>query len=195
MKRLAFLLVLAGIIAGTFFWQRHQDTLEIQEKAFQADKLAFAQLEGRMQRGYDAMLTEAGKPQDDKLTKDCSHVSLKLKAGQLTCSVQYQLVYGVDDITKAADITTQLNRALDGQGYHLKPSSPNLDDIDTDSNKQQIVRLEYDEPGQANCELAFGFNPASLSRYQEAKISQPYVADYAFKCLRNATKPIYTLAQ
>jgi len=179
------ILILA--IVGALLY-RHQQTKAAQERAYQADKAKFAQVEADMSKVYAQLVTKLGTPDKQEVTKSCSHVNLKFKEGDLWCGVYYQFGYKEKRASDISDNEKLIDEAVSGSATRIVVGQSKL--IDRGDNVFSI-RLNRAEIEKCSIEI---YNEKSIGGIEFGS-SNGLKASYLFLCRNRVERNIYTLAE
>ncbi len=173
-------IAVAGI--GTYLYRQHQSN-----KAYQADKAQFTQVEADMKATYQAMTTAAGKPDVSKYDKGCGRPNLKFKNGSLFCNVTYTFAYGENDLDGAYKHTKALQDSIVQNGHIITSQNTANDILD---NQSQALRFTIESPIGMSCELIFSYDLSRDDAKSEA-FTNRFTSNYQYRCTKGVKIAIY----
>lgn len=175
-------LILVLVLTAVILYRNHQNR-QAQQRAFEADKAKFTQVEADMQRAFSEI----------ELLKSCEHVALKFEQGPLYCHVAAISSPSVDGLAGLKQAATAFSERIVSTGAFKLEEGMNVQErLDGMGSGRRSVYIGYKNTTEMPCILSV--DPERLFNEMQAKRSDTSIK-LMFKCRDLAVKPVYTLAK
>ena len=188
---LVAVLLLGGVLSA-WHWRSGEIRLE---KAYQADKTRFMQVEKDMATAYTNMVA-GDKPLHEESYKNCEYPSIEFSfsKGNPSCKVGFAFEYGSDDGLIGSRIKNFAVR-LSSSDYQLTATAQStLETINTygqeSSVSLDVLKTQKDYPRCSLTESVYKKN-----KFTSSRIAAPYVHLFNFRCSESMKRPIYDVLE
>ena len=140
-KLVSLVLMVILLILGFFVYQRV--TLEL-------NKRAFAQARTAIDAVYEDIVENVGQPDNFKATNECSRSHIAIGDGPLSCYIDNEFIYGVEDKNEANSLRQKIKSTISNHSDVLKPTPQTTSSIDitpSGSTETNIFVDHYDSAG------------------------------------------------
>ena len=140
------------------------------EIALQVNKHDFQQARSAIDTVYADIVHQVGQPDNFRRNNDCSRPNQEFESGPLSCSVNTDFIYGVDNETNANDILAKVEAVISRHSNLLKATLPlsqsikdsyvantyyhrSVDYYKTNRGLACEVSYTYDTPGEIDLQI------------------------------------------